>query len=216
MYPVSNRQERLADGAVHAIGLLGAIIGAGLLLAWYADQVSRPAYLALLVYAAGLLATFTASAVYHLAPWHTLRPLLRRVDHAVIYLKIAATYTPIVVAIGSPLAYAMLGLVWTLAACGMIAKLFFWQMPGRYCALPYVLLGWMGTLLIWRVWVQLSGEAAALLTIGGVICTGGVIFFSSESRYSTAIWHLCVVLATGCFWCAIAIGAGSGATLAAL
>ncbi|MEP3256782.1 MAG: hemolysin III family protein, partial [Roseibium sp.] len=56
------------------------------------------------IYAITLIATFTASAFYHMTPWESIRPVLRRIDHAAIYLKIACTYTPLVVMVGSGLA----------------------------------------------------------------------------------------------------------------
>jgi len=64
-------------------------------------------------------------------------PLLRRVDHAAIYLKIAGTYTPLVVMIGSGFAYLVLAVVWTLALIGVLLKLFFWRTPGG-SGQPYI------------------------------------------------------------------------------
>jgi len=69
--------------------LPGAILGAILLLVWAAPVSAPWEIAAVAVYAATLIATFTASAFYHLTPWEGLRPALRRIDHAAIYLKIA-------------------------------------------------------------------------------------------------------------------------------
>jgi hemolysin III len=207
MYPTTARPERLADGAVHAIGVLGAVIGATLLIVQHAGLVSGGQLLALAVYGIGLIATFVASALYHMTPWHSWRPTLRRIDHAAIYLKIAGTYTPLVVMVGSTFAYVILGIVWGLAAIGMTLKLFFWKAPGRFGPALYLIMGWLSVGLIWSIWPILPGSVIALIAAGGLTYTAGVLFYVSEKRFTTAIWHGFVVAASACFWAAIAIGA---------
>jgi hemolysin III len=131
-YPSYTRSERVADGSMHAIGVTGAVLGAILMLVWAAPVASPWEITAVATYAVTLIATFTASAFYHMTPWESLRPVLRRIDHAAIYLKIAGTYTPLVVMIGSGLAYVVLAVVWAMAIIGMTLKLVFWSTPGRY------------------------------------------------------------------------------------
>ncbi len=207
MYPTAARPERLADGAVHAVGVLGAIIGATLLIVQHAGLVSGGQLVALAIYGVGLIATFVASALYHMTPWHDLRPTLRRIDHAAIYLMIAGTYTPLVVMVGTTFAYVILGIVWGLAAVGIALKLFFWQTPGRFGPALYLIMGWLSAGLIWSIWPLLPGSVIALMAAGGLTYTAGVIFYVSERRFTTAIWHGFVVAASACFWAAIAIGA---------
>lgn len=207
MYPVRVRSERYVDGAVHAIGVLGAVIGVTLLLVLTIDTVTAGEFMALAVYGTALLATFVASALYHLAPWHAARPTLRRLDHAAIYLKIAGTYTPLVVMLGSTFAYLILAVVWGLAAIGMSLKLFFWRAPGRFGAALYLIMGWLSVALIGAVWGHLPGAALALMAVGGLTYTAGVVFYASARPFTTAVWHGLVVVASGCFWGAIAISA---------
>lgn len=207
MYPTTARPERLADGAVHAVGVLGAVTGATLLIVQHAGLVSSGQLAALAIYGIGLIATFVASALYHMTPWHSLRPTLRRIDHAAIYLKIAGTYTPLVVMVGTSFAYVILSIIWGLAAIGMTLKLFFWQTPGRFGPALYLIMGWLSVGLIWSIWPILPGSVIALIAAGGLTYTAGVLFYVSEKRFTTAIWHGCVVAASACFWAAIAIGA---------
>lgn len=207
MYPTQVKAERIADGYVHAVGVLGAVIGAIVLLVSQAGMVSRGQLTALAIYGVALMATFVASALYHMAPWHGLRPTLRRYDHAAIYLKIAGTYTPLVVMVGTTFAYVILGVVWTLAAIGITLKLFFWRTPGRFGPVLYLIMGWLSLLLIWSVWAALPGMTLALIAIGGLTYTVGVLFYRSDRPFTTAVWHGFVVVASGCFWAAILIGA---------
>ncbi|SFR33547.1 hemolysin III [Yoonia tamlensis] len=206
MYPTYSRAERIADGAIHALGVIGALSGAVLLIVWATGIGSAGHIAAVAIYGATLIATFVASAMYHMTPWERIRPVLRRFDHAAIYLKIAGTYTPLVVMIGSGFAYLVLGIIWGLAAMGMVIKLFFWRTPGRFGPLLYLVMGWLSVLLIWSLWDIVPAAAMALITVGGLTYSLGVIFYAAENmRFSNAIWHGFVVAASACFFAAITI-----------
>lgn len=206
-YPAYARSERIADGTMHAIGVLGAVSGAVVLIIWAAGVASAGQIAAVSVYGATLIATFVASAMYHMTPWENLRPVLRRCDHAAIYLKIAGTYTPLVVMIGSWFAYAILGVVWALAVIGMVLKLFFWQTPGRFGPALYLIMGWLSLALIWSLWPLVPTATMILIGVGGLLYTGGVAFFAAEKlKFAMAIWHGFVLAASGCFFAGIALG----------
>jgi len=206
MYPKYARAERIADGMMHAIGVLGAVSGAVVLVIW-ASGAASPEYLAAIaIYGATLIATFAASAFYHFTPWEHIRPLLRRFDHAAIYLKIAGTYTPLVAMIGTGFAYAVLAVVWGLAVVGMVLKLFFWQTPGRFGPTLYLIMGWLSIALVWSLWPIVPTSVMVLIAVGGLLYTAGVPFYASETmKYSIAIWHGFVVAASACFFAAITI-----------
>ena len=207
MYPTYARAERIADGTMHAIGVLGAVTGAVVLIVWSSGNASAGQVAAISVYGATLIATFVASAMYHLTPLERIRPLLRRFDHAAIYLKIAGTYTPLVVMIGSGFAYAILGIVWGLAVLGMVLKLFFWRTPGRFGPALYLIMGWLSLGLIWSLWPIVPTASMVLMAAGGLLYTSGVPFYAAENKkFSIAIWHGFVVTASACFFVAIALG----------
>jgi len=211
MYPNYARSERIADGAMHGIGVIGAVAGAVYLLGWQSGAVGTGLMVGLVVYAVALMATFCASAFYHMTPWERIRPTLRRIDHAAIYLKIAGTYTPLVVMIGTGFGYLVLGIVWALAIVGMVMKLFFWRTPGRLGTWLYLGMGWLSVFLIWSLLPVLPIAAMWLMTAGGFLYTAGVVFFSWESlKFSNAIWHAFVVAASACFFVAIVMGAAAG------
>lgn len=210
MYPNATIPERIAEGAVHFIGLLGAITGAVMLLFWASGMVSVGALFALAIYSVALIATFAASAIYNMMPFDRPRPLLRRIDHAAIYLKIAGTYTPLVVMIGTGFAYMILGLVWALALIGITLKLFFWRKPGRFGPALYLIMGWLSIFLIWSLIPVVPSAVIWLIAAGGLLYTAGVpIYVAKKMPFSTPIWHGFVVIASACFFAAIAIGAGS-------
>lgn len=206
-YPAYARAERIADGAIHALGVAFALAGATLLTAFALLHADGGRALAVAVYGLALVATFVASACYHMTPWEQARPTLRRLDHAAIFLKIAGTYTPLAVLVGGAFSWSVLAVVWMVALGGAVAKLLFWREPGRLGLAAYLALGWLGVLLLWPLAAALPGPAVLLAALGGVLYTLGVAFFSWESlRFSNAIWHGFVLLASGCFFAAIAIG----------
>ena len=200
-YPYS-KAETLADGAVHVAGLLLAVPASAILLIQAAQNGATLAPTGL--YAACMIFAFMASAIYHLSPIDQLRPLLNKIDHAAIYLKIAGTYTPLVMVIGSGFAYGILGIVWALAAIGAVAKLWFWGTDGRGSLALYLLMGWLSVLLIWPMWVTLPGMALALIVAGGLTYSLGTFVYGHKGmRFQNAIWHGFVLVASACFFAAI-------------
>jgi hemolysin III len=204
-YPNYSRAEIFADGLVHALGLGASLIAIALFLAFRWDHISTGQFVALSVYWAGLIAMFTVSGAYHMTPWERFRAHLRRADHATIFLKIAGTYTPFVVTIGTAFGYVVLAVVWALALFGAVTKLFQWSAPGRWNAALYVGLGWISVALMWPIF-ETSPAAGGLAAAGGILYTAGILFFKWESlRFSNAIWHGFVVAASGCFFAAVSL-----------
>lgn len=203
-YPSYTRAERLADGVVHVTGLVAAVTGVAMLLAIWALRMDGVTLAAVLIYSMALLAMLAASAAYHLFAHTSARPVLRRLDHAAIYIKIAGTFTPLGVLLGTAFGYLVLAAVWVLALAGAVAKL---RRPrGQMTTgwLPYILLGWLGLALILPLAGVLPGPSFGLIVAGGLLYTVGVIFYAWESlRFANAIWHLFVALATGCFFAGI-------------
>lgn len=202
-YPYS-KAETLADGAVHVAGLVLAVPAVVILMGQAAQNGTAQAPAAL--YAGCMVFAFLASAVYHLSPLESLRPILNRIDHAAIYFKIAGTYTPLVMVIGSGFAYGILGIVWALAVLGAVAKLWFWRTDGRGSLTLYLLMGWLSVLLIWPMWQKLPGLALSLIVAGGLIYSAGTFVYAHKGmRFQNAIWHSFVLLASACFFAAIAL-----------
>lgn len=202
-YPAYSVSEKLVDGAVHLAGIGAALTAISAFLALHAQMISDGMMTGLTIYWVGLIAMLSISFCYHMTPFERLRPTLRRVDHATIFLKIAGTYTPFVLAIGTAFGYVVLALVWALALFGAGTKLFMWRKPGRLNAALYLGLGWISVLLIWSIF-QASPAAGWCAVVGGLLYSGGVVFFHWESlKFANAIWHGFVVVASGFFFAAI-------------
>jgi hemolysin III len=199
--------ETLADASVHALGVVAGI-GAFAFLIAHVIQTQGPGQIAATsIYAAAVVFALIASAAYHLLPWEQARPAFRRIDHAAIYVKIAATYTPLVVLIGSGFAYVVLACVWAVALIGAVAKLSLRTADQSGPMALYLAMGWASVLLIWPMWQTLPGVSTGLILAGGVLYTLGTVVHSRDSlRYQNAIWHSFVLAATASFFGAVAVG----------
>lgn len=205
-YPFSLR-ETLADASIHLIGVVAAL-AAGIMLLVYVAQTHEPTQIAATsIYAGMLVLSLIVSALYHLLPWDRWRPVFRRFDHAAIYLKIAGTYTPLVVLIGSAFAYVVLAGVWLVALIGVVGKLSFWGADSRGSLPVYLGMGWASLLLIWPMTQTLPPLVVGLIIGGGVLYTlGTLVYRYPDMRYQNAIWHSFVLAASACFFGAVAVG----------
>lgn len=199
-------REILADGIVHGIGVAFALVGAvALVLCAALLGVGARPLAAVVVYAMGLAAMLGTSAAYNLWPVGRAKWLLRRADHAVIYVMIAATYTPFV-ALGNGGAAArwLLGAIWAVALLGLALKL---VLPGRFDRLSiglYLALGWSGVLAYEPVLATLSPLPFGLLAAGGLLYSVGVVFHVwRRLPYQNAIWHVFVLAAAMCHYGAV-------------
>ena len=194
-------REIFADGVVHGLGVLFGLCGAVALvvtaltahLGW-GDRAS------VVIYAAAMLGMLGVSATYNLHPVGPRKWLLRRADHALIYLMIAGTYTPLVTLVGTgTTAWLLLAVIWIVTGIGIAVKLL---LPGRYDRLSiglYLVLGWSGLLAYESVIAALQPAALWLLAMGGVLYSVGVVFHVWRSLpFQNAIWHAFVLAATVC------------------
>src|SRR5215469_4591257 len=125
-----DRVELIADGVVHAVGILLGLIAATVLVVLTAVYATALSIVAVSIYVAGLLSMLVLSATYNLWPVSRTKWVLRRFDHSAIYVLIAATYTPFIMVLPtSVFSVALLIGVWSVAIFGIVLKL---GWPGRF------------------------------------------------------------------------------------
>ncbi len=199
--------ELLADGIVHAVALVAGVIAFSVLLGHVLGQGHFGTFAALAVYAAGYFAMFGFSLAYNMVPPSPLKWVLRRFDHSAIYLMIAGTYTAIVVHFEDGIvAIVLAAIVWTGAILGALVKI---VLPGRMdglAVLVYIALGAVGLAAIGPARAALPGPSLVLLVLGGVTYVAGVAFYRwHRLKFHNAIWHLCVAVAAGLHFAAVAL-----------
>jgi hemolysin III len=194
-----SKAERIADGIVHGIGLVAAIVAGAVLLALAVSYAEPGEYVATIFYVVSLVAVLSISMVYNQWPVSPAKWILRRLDHSAIYLLIAGTYTPFLAQLDDrATAAGMIAFVWTLAALGIALKLAF---PGRFDRIAvvfYIAIGWSGALIGQPLVDTLPPSTLWFIVAGGLVYTAGVVFYAWQSlRYQNAVWHGFVVVAAG-------------------
>ena len=192
--------ELVADATVHAAALVAGVIGFSVLFQKVAMHGAVGDGLAMAIYAAGFFLLFGFSCAYNMAPPSPAKALLRRLDHAAIYLMIGGTYTALLSqARASFWVVALAAFVWTAALCGASIKLF---MPGRldrFAVRLYLALGWSALVALKPLIASLPPDTLALVVAGGALYSIGVAFHLWESlKFQNAIWHACVTAAAAC------------------
>ena len=197
-------------GVFHQYACFGSLIAGVALILGAPGQLEK---LASAVYAGALSGLFTVSALYHRLSWSPrARRWMRRLDHSMIFVLIAATYTPFaVLVVSGPLAYAMLVVVWTAAGLGVLMKLLWLDAPKWLTALLCAPLGWVGLVLMPSIARESGFVAIALLLAGGVLYTAGALTYALRRPNPWPavfgyheIFHVLVVAAAALHFSAVA------------
>jgi hemolysin III len=166
-----------------------------------------------LVYTSGVTAMYATSACYHRGRWSpSVRRRLRRLDHSMILVGIAATYTPIaVVGLDARSARVLLGVVWPLAIAGIVVQMSWLNAPRWLVAGLYVVIGWTALAFVPVLWRDLGGLTFSLIVAGGVVYSVGARVYSTRRPDPAPavfgfheVFHALVVAAGLLFYVAIA------------
>jgi hemolysin III len=166
-------------GVFHLYAFFAAVI-AGVVLVVLADGYLER--FAVWVYAVALAAMFGASALYHRFPWRSAAARLRarRLDHAMIFVFIAGTYTPFtLLAFSGALRIVVLASVWGGAALGVALELYWIHAPRWVSAIAYLAVGWIGIIAFPEFFTALGVAAAALLIVGAGLYTIGAVTYAT-------------------------------------
>lgn len=204
-FPQYTFGERLADGTLHVIGVGASVIALVALLVIGIRNETALMVAGLAIYGLALVAMFGCSAGYHLVVRPRVKEILRRFDHAAIFLMIAGTYTPfILLKVNNAWGLGLLAVVWTMAAIGIAIKLFLPRFLDGLSTALYLVQGW-AVLAAWEpLHAALPAGILTLLMVGGVLYTVGVVFHLwNRLPYQNAIWHGFVLSAASCHYAAV-------------
>ena len=195
----------------HFIGMVLAILAATPLLVRAAHTPGPLHIAALAVFICSMILLYTASTVYH--PFdisESVNRLLRKIDHMMIFILIAGTYTPVcLIVLGNPAGYRLLALVWGIAVLGILINALWINCPKWFSSCVYIAMGWVCVTAFREIVAALSPAAFGWLLTGGIIYTiGGVIYalklpiFNSRHKNfgSHEIFHLFVMGGSFCHY----------------
>ena len=196
------------SGLTHFIGFLLAIAGLVLLVTFAARTGTVWHVIGFAVFGASMVLLYFTSSLYHFFPvTHRAKKYLQRVDHAMIFLMIAGTYTPLcLITLRGPWGWSLFGVIWALALIGIAWKALHTKDHWLSTVL-YIVMGWLAVIAIAPLRAALQPAALWWLFSGGIFYTvGAVIFHFSHIRHSKwlgmhEVWHVFVLAGNFChFW----------------
>ncbi|PIW37369.1 MAG: hemolysin [Candidatus Kerfeldbacteria bacterium CG15_BIG_FIL_POST_REV_8_21_14_020_45_12] len=183
MTMLHHRHNDITSGVLHIVGAGLAIAALVLMIVFAAKSGGALKVTTVSIFGAGMIFLYIASAAYHLMPHHRPRAkqFLRRLDHAMIFVLIAATYTPIcLVGLGGGWGWSIFGIVWGIAVVGFSIKMLDRHPPMWASVVMYIAMGWLILIAFSPLIHNLSGAALMWLAIGGVIYTSGAALFALD------------------------------------
>lgn len=201
------------SAAIHLVGLALSITALVLLVRQAVLSGTAWHTVSFAIFGASLILLYLASTVYHFTTHinRTARGWFRKIDHIMIYVLIAGTYTPIcLVPLRSTWGWQLFIVIWTLAVAGITLKLFKPGLPRWITTLIYVGMGWLAILVVYPIYLSLPLAALMWLLAGGFFYSTGAIIYGSMRPNPFPrhfgfheIWHLFVLGGSVCHFLAI-------------
>jgi len=198
------------SGLTHLFGAILSILGLTILVQYSVITSKNNNIPTLLVFGISLILLYTASSIYHLVcASDKAIMVLRRIDHSMIYVLIAGTYTPIcMIALKGRLGSILCIAIWALALTGIILKIFWFNAPRWLYTFFYVFMGWLAVFAIFPLTKAISLSGVLWLIGGGVSYTIGAVIYATKWPKITSelfgfheIFHIFVLLGSFChFW----------------
>ncbi|MCL4115920.1 UNVERIFIED_CONTAM: hypothetical protein GTU68_003587 [Idotea baltica] len=199
----------LLKGWSHLLAAVAAITLCPILIALSPDGTRVPAA----IFSAGVIALFTVSGLFHRVQWSP-RPhkIMQALDHSMIFIVIAATYTPIAaVALPQPQGKIILILAWVGAIAGVVLNLAWPDAPRAVVVAPYLVVGWLAAAVVVDVWRALGVAGFILLVSGGLLHSIGAVIYARKrpDPWPTVfgfheVFHLFVIGGIACHYVVVA------------
>lgn len=206
------RMQNPIRGFLHGAAAVAALVGTAYLIS--RTWGNTPALIGCLVFGLALLVMYTVSSLYHSVPWSAeWKRKLQRVDHSMIYLVVAGTFTPLAIAgLEGAAMWWCLGLVWSLAAVGIALKFVLPGVGTRLSVGLQLAMGW--TVILWlpQIWRSLGPQAILFIALGGLFyMIGTVVFMTKRPRLFPRsfshheLFHVFVILASTSHFLAVSL-----------
>lgn len=192
--------EEIANAITHGIGALLAIVAGVLLIVFSALTGDPYKIVSFTIFATSLIILYLNSTLYHSITNMKAKKVFRIIDHSSIYLLIAGTYTPYTLTIlRHGLGWWIFGFIWGTAVVGIVFKALWLDRFDKISTVLYVIMGWAIVIAMKDLIKLLPTGGLVFLVVGGILYTGGCIFFSKDEwPYNHAIWHLFVIAGSAC------------------
>ena len=189
--PLYSIKEEIANSITHGVGLVLAIAGLGVLIAFASRLGNAWHVVSCAIFATTLILQYTFSTLYHSIQLPRAKSVMRVLDHSAIFLLIAGTYTPfMLVNLRGTWGWTLFGIVWTLALLGVLFQVSLLRRWQGFSLALYIGMGWVVVVAIKPMLDAVAPGGLILLLLGWLAYTSGVGFYLWKSlRYHHAIWH---------------------------
>jgi len=208
--PLYTTGEEIVNSIVHGIGVLGAIAGlvllnlkvTGILDGQRSESVE---IIAALIFTSTMTGMFLASTLYHAIQHQGAKRILRKLDHSLIFIFIAGTYSPFcLIALRGGWGWSLFAFEWLLALLGIILNILDSRALKKIEIAIYVLMGWAILVGFVPLLRSVPLQSVVLLIAGGITYTLGIIWYRMKNvRLSHAVWHVFVLIGAICHWFSI-------------
>ena len=197
-----SKSEEALNIATHILGfILSLIFFLPVVIKTYKGK-DTIGFMAWLIYFIAIAIMFLSSSLYHSMKNPLARTVFRAIDHGVIYLTIAGSYTPIIlIGLRSTFAIVIFVLIWILALSGIVMNIIAFTTGkedkiNRAAMIIYMAMGWISILLIYQIYKYIGMSYIIFLLLGGLFYTIGAVFYSIKKiPYNHAIWHIFILVA---------------------
>lgn len=197
--------EEVANSVTHAIGAFAMLILLPISASYAYQTYDLKAAIGISIFVISLFLMFLSSTIYHSMAYGSVHKyILRIIDHSMIYIAIAGSYTPIALSLVSGwLGYIIIVLQWGITLFGILYKIFAKRINEKFSLMLYIVMGWL-VVFILPVIIQKTSLAFGLLMLfGGLSYTIGAVFYAKKRPYFHMIWHLFILLASALQFIAI-------------
>ena len=187
----------IGDAVPHGIGAGLSIAGLILLIIRAVHTGSPMRIVTFTIYGSALILFYLSSTLFHALIFTRAKRVFQILDHSMIFVLIAATYTPYcLVSICGWLGWTIFGVIWGLSVIGIVYKCIWLKHKSKYSTIIYILMGWLCLVAFMPLWHALGPVGFGLLLLGGLSFTLGALFYSRPTAYTHLIWHIFVLIGT--------------------
>lgn len=200
--------EEIANSVSHGIGAIASAVGLGFLI-WLSVQYGDIWHVvSTTIYGISLILLYSASTLYHAIPNPSAKRIFQLIDHSMIFVLIAGTYTPFaLVSLRGPWGWSLFAVVWTIAIAGILLETMKKERIKWLSLSLYLGLGWMAIVVIKPMLDMVPTVGLLFLLAGGLSYSLGVVFYvRKQMMYHHAIWHVFVMAGSALHFCAVLFG----------
>lgn len=190
--------EEVANSVTHAVGSLAMLILLPISAAYSYEQHGLLSAVGVSIFVISLFLMFLSSTIYHsMAYGSTHKYILRIIDHSMIYIAIAGSYTPVVLTLmNNWLGYLIIAIQWGATLFGILYKIFAKKVSEKFSLALYLIMGWLVVFIIPQIMGQTGPVFWGLMLAGGLCYTVGAGFYAQKKPYFHMIWHLFILAAS--------------------